>query len=54
LTNLSQDKKLNAIHFETNKEVSKYILENISEGTTILFKASRFMKFEEIIKELEK
>lgn len=39
--------------FDDNKSVAKYIVENIPEGTTILFKASRSMKFEEIISELE-
>ena len=54
LTKLTSAQKTTAIHFEDNKKVANFILENISEGTTILFKASRFMKFEEIIKELER
>lgn len=40
--------------FKDNDGVAKYILENIPAGTTILFKASRSMKFENIIKELSK
>lgn len=39
--------------FTSNKGVAKYIFENIPEGTTILFKASRSMKFEQIIEELK-
>jgi len=39
--------------FRTNKDVAKYIKDNFEQNTVILFKASRFMKFEEIIKELE-
>lgn len=50
---LSEEKKFGAKNFETNQEAAKYILENIPAGTKILFKASRSMKFEEIIKELE-
>ena len=40
---------LEGIEFETNFECAKYILDNIEKGTTILLKASRAMKFEEII-----
>ncbi len=43
-----------AYHFKDNQSASKFILEKIPAGTTMLFKASRSMKFEEIIKELEK
>lgn len=39
--------------FKDNTEVAKYIKANVQKGSVILFKASRFMKFEEIIKELE-
>jgi len=41
-------------HFETKKEIVKFIKENFKENTNILLKASRFMKFEEIIEELDK
>lgn len=51
---LSDEKKFDAKNFESNYDAAKYILENIPAGTTMLFKASRSMKFEEIIKELEK
>ena len=39
-------------NFENNDEVSKYIINNINAGTTIFLKASRTMKFEEIIGKL--
>ncbi|MEE3348980.1 MAG: UDP-N-acetylmuramoyl-tripeptide--D-alanyl-D-alanine ligase [Candidatus Gastranaerophilaceae bacterium] len=40
-------------NFENNDDVSKYIVDNIDAGTTIFLKASRSMKFEEIIGKLE-
>ena len=40
---------LDGVEFETNFECAKYILDNIEKGSTILLKASRAMKFEEII-----
>ena len=40
-------------NFENNDEVSKYIIDNVGNGTTIFLKASRSMKFEEIIGKLE-
>lgn len=36
-------------HFQTNEDVARYILANIEIGTTIFLKASRSMKFEEIL-----
>ena len=42
------------VHFETKSELAKFIKENIKEGSNILLKASRFMKFEDIIEELKK
>lgn len=39
-------------NFENNDEVSKYIIDNVDVGTTIFLKASRAMKFEEIIGKL--
>lgn len=51
---LSPEKNIKFSCFETNKDTAKYIVENISCGTTMLLKASRSMKFEEIITELEK
>lgn len=40
-------------NFENNEQVSKYILDNVDAGTTIFLKASRSMKFEEIIDEIQ-
>lgn len=45
---------LKSVCFKDNEGVAQYILENIPAGTTMLFKASRSMKFEDIIKELSK
>lgn len=39
-------------NFNSNDEVSDYILNNIEKGATIFFKASRSMKLEEIISNL--
>lgn len=39
--------------FDNNIETSRYILDNINAGSTIFLKASRSMKFEEIINELK-
>lgn len=36
-------------NFDNNMEIARYISENIKENRTIFFKASRSMKFEEII-----
>lgn len=40
-------------HFDNNIETSRYILDNLHEGITIFLKASRAMKFEEIIENLK-
>lgn len=40
-------------NFENNLQTSHYILENVSVGTTIVLKASRSMKFEEILEEVK-
>ena len=40
-------------NFENTEDVARYILANIEIGTTIFLKASRSMKFEEIITNLE-
>lgn len=40
--------------FASNTEAAEYIKNNVKKGSTLLFKASRFMKFEEIITELSK
>lgn len=41
-------------HFESNSGAAQYIAKNIKKGSNILLKASRSMKFEEIIEELKK
>ena len=41
-------------HFDTNLATSRYILDNLHAGITIFLKASRAMKFEEIIENLKK
>ena len=41
-------------NFETNKDAARYIFKKMKQGSTILLKASRSMKFEEIIEELKK
>lgn len=51
---LDKEKNIKANSFETNEDAAKYVLENIPAGTTMLLKASRSMKFEEIITELGK
>ena len=49
-----QPKKIKTKHFETKKELVDFIKENFAKNTNILLKASRFMKFEEILEELRK
>lgn len=41
-------------NFENNVQISRYILDNVPFSTTIVLKASRSMKFEEIIEDLQK
>ena len=40
--------------FDNNIETSRYILDNLNAGSTIFLKASRAMKFEEIIENIRK
>ncbi len=40
-------------NFENNESAARYILDNIAVGTTIFLKASRSMKFEEILENLK-
>lgn len=44
---------LKVVHFDNNIATSRYILDNINAGSTIFLKASRSMKFEEIIEQLK-
>ena len=46
-------KKIKTIHFENKKELANFILKELPQNSNILLKASRFMKFEEIIEELK-
>ncbi len=41
-------------HFDDKKDLVDFIKKNLPKGSNILLKASRFMKFEEIIEELDK
>ena len=44
---------LEVYSFKNNDETSRYILDNLDVGNTIFLKASRAMKFEEIIENLK-
>lgn len=46
--------KNKTIHFEDKKQLADFIKNELPKGSNILLKASRFMKFEEIIEELDK
>ncbi|MCR5262104.1 MAG: UDP-N-acetylmuramoyl-tripeptide--D-alanyl-D-alanine ligase [Candidatus Gastranaerophilales bacterium] len=41
-------------HFDDKQKLAEYIVQNYRDGAKILFKASRSMKFEEIIEEMKK
>ncbi len=41
-------------HFDSKHELAEFMKQNLKKGSDILLKASRFMKFEEIIEELKK
>lgn len=51
---IARNTTLNSIEFENNEQCAKYIVENIEKGSNILLKASRSMKFEQIIEMVEK
>jgi UDP-N-acetylmuramoyl-tripeptide--D-alanyl-D-alanine ligase len=42
------------VHFNNNIETSRYILDNLHAGCTIFLKASRAMKFEEIVENIKR
>ncbi len=44
---------IKTVHFDDNIATSRYILDNLFDGSTIFLKASRSMKFEEIIEFLK-
>ncbi len=47
-------KKIKTKHFETKEELVNFIKTELPKDSNILLKASRFMKFEQIIEELKK
>lgn len=47
------EKGFSSVNFNDNLQTSRYILDNVKIGTTIILKASRSMKFEEIINEIK-
>ena len=49
IAEIVKEKGIFAISFEGNAQAAKYIRNNIEKNTTIFLKASRSMKFEEII-----
>lgn len=52
ISNALNKNNIDSKNFETNLQTSRYILDNVKIGTTIVLKASRSMKFEEIINEV--
>lgn len=52
--NKLENKGFDVKNFNTNDEVSCYILENLNYSNTIFLKASRSMKFEEILENIKK
>ena len=54
LAKLIKPENHKTIHFKTKQEIVDFIKNNLPLGSNILLKASRFMKFEEIIEELKK
>lgn len=52
--NIYRHANLKTVNFLDNKECTDYILNNIDRKSTLFFKASRAMKFEEIIEGLKK
>ncbi len=51
---ISRGCSLNSKHFNSKKECADYIKNSLKKGTTVLLKASRAMKFEEIIEMVKK
>lgn len=54
ITKKLNEKNISSINFGNNLQTSLYILDKVKKGTTIVLKASRAMKFEEIIEEVNK
>lgn len=53
ITKILNDNDILSLNFNDNLQTSRYILDNVKFGTTIVLKASRSMKLEEIIKEVK-
>jgi len=54
ISNKLNKKGIASKNFKDNLQTSRYILDNVKIGTTIILKASRSMKFEEIIDEVKR
>ena len=54
LAELINPKKIKTKHFNNKKDIVNFIINELPKESNILLKASRFMKFEEIIEELKK
>lgn len=52
--NILTGKGIDVISFETTNQAACYILENLNNSYTIFLKASRSMKFEQILEEIKK
>lgn len=50
---IAKNTTLNAHEFDNNEDCAKYIVQNAPKGATVLLKASRAMKFEEIIEKIK-
>ena len=50
---IARNTTLESVEFENNEQCAKYIAQNTQKGSTILLKASRAMKFEQIIELVE-
>lgn len=53
ITKILNKNGVSSVNFEDNLQTSRYILDNVKFGTTIILKASRSMKFEEIIEKVK-
>ena len=51
---IARNTTLESLEFKTNEECAEYIMKNVEKNSTILLKASRAMKFEQIIENAEK
>ncbi len=52
ISDVLADTEIESVNFETKEGVAKYILDNASFGTTIVLKASRSMKLEDVVEEI--